>query len=1076
MVRWIVGSSLKLRLVVLGLAALLVAFGLTQLENMPVDALPEFSRPYVEVQTEALGLSAEEVEAMITTPLEADMLNGTPWVEEIRSMSLPGLSSIVLVFEKGTDIMRARQVTQERLIEVFALPNVSKPPTMINPLSSVSRCMVIGLTSDKLSLIEMSVLARWTILPRLMGLPGVANVSLWGERKWQLQVQVNPERLQEQNVTLMQVIKTAGNALWSSPLSFLEASTPGTGGWIDTPNQRLGIRHLLPIKKAADLAQVTIDGAPSKRLGDVATVVEDHQPLIGDAIVKDAPALMLIVEKFPWANTTEVTEEVEEALAALRPGLSGLEMDPTLFRPATFLELAIGNFTMAILIGAVLMVLMLGAFLFNWRATLVSTVAVLVSVIAAVTVLYVRGVPANLISIAGLMMALGAVIDDSIVDIENIVRRLRQAREEGSGKSAATIIFEAAVEMRRPILYATVIMLLAVMPVMFLEGVEGSFFQSLATSYVLALLASLVVAMTVTPALSLLFLHKASLQAGDSPVTVMLRSIHGTLFAWATRTPRLAFVAVCAVVVAGLASIPFLRQESLLPNFKETDLVVRWEGSSSASHPAMSRITTLASRELRSIPGVRNVSAHLGRAITSDKRTNINAGELWVSIDPSVDYDATVASVKQVVAGYPGLSPEVLTYLQAKLREELSGTGESLVVRVYGDDLNVIRGKADEVQKVLARIDGVIGSRVQYPGEMPTLEMEVDIEKAKRYGLKPGDVRRAAASLVSGIEVGSLFEEQKVFDVVVWGAPETRNSLTNVQELLINTPSGGHVRLKDVAAVRIVPGITVINRDAVARRMDVTANVRGRDFAAVAADIQRGIQQIDFPLEYRAELLGEYAGRLMAQQRVLAFAIAAAIGVFLLLQAFFRSWRLATAVFVTAPMTLVGGVLAAFLTGGGLLSFGSIVGFAAVLGIAVRNAFTLVSRYRYLEQHDGEASRAELALRGAQERSAPVLMMAITTALAFLPLALFGNIAGLEIVHPMAVVVLGGLVTTTVLTLVGVPAMYLLFGAAPARDIDLVVEVPATAVTELAVINSRESEAVTSRSQELKTKTMSASG
>jgi CzcA family heavy metal efflux pump len=1044
MLRWIVGSSLKLRLVVAAVAALLLVFGFTQLDDSPVDALPEFSRPYVEIQTEALGLSAQEVEAMITTPLEADMLNGTPWVEEIRSVSLPGLSSIVLIFKKGTDIMRARQVAGERLVEVFALPNVSKPPVMINPLSSASRCMAIGLTSDKLSLIQMSVLARWTILPRLMGLPGVANVALWGERKWQLQVQVNPERLRDENVTLMQVIKTAGNALWASPLTFLEASTPGTGGWIDTPNQRLGVRHLLPITKAAELAQVTIEGAPSKRLGDVATVVEDHQPLIGDAIVKDAPALMLVVEKFPWASTEEVTEKVEEALSALRPGLSGLEMDPTLFRPATFLELAVDNLSSALLAGAALMIVAFLAFLFNWRTALIATVAVLVSVIAAATVLYVRGVTTNLVILAGLMLALAAIIDDAIVEMETVVRRLRQAPREGNGKSAATVIFEAALEMRSPLLYATVIMLLTVMPVMFLEGVAGSFFQPLAASYMLALLASMVVAMTVTPALSLLLLRKASRQAAEPPVAGMLPRIYSSLFGWAVHRPRSAFLGICALAVAALMSLPSFRQESLLPNFQETDLVVLLEGSSSASHPAMSRITTLASRELRSIPGVRNVSAHMGRAITSDKRTNINAGELWVSIDPSADYDATVASVKQVVAGYPGLSPEVLTYLQAKFREELSGTGESLVVRVYGEDLNTIRQKAEEVQKVLARIDGVVDSKVQYPREMPTLEVEVDIEKAKRYGLKPGDVRRAATSLVSGIQVGSLFEEQKVFDVMVYGTPETRHSLTSVQGLLIDTPSGGHVRLKDVADVRIVPAATVISREAVARRMDVTASVRGRHLAAVAADVKQGIQQINFPLEYRAELLGEYAEQLAAQKRLLAFEIAAAIGIFLLLQVFFRSWYLATVVFVTLPTALMGGVLAAFLNDGGLLSFGSLVGFVAVLGIAVRNVITLVTRYRDLEEQEGRTFGLEVLERATRERSAPILMTAVTTALVFLPLALFRNVAGLEIVHPMAIVVLGGLVTTTLLTLVGVPAMYFLFGGK--READL--ELPVTAVTD----------------------------
>jgi len=1045
MMRRIVRASLKFRLVVAALAALLLIFSFTQLRKMPVDALPEFSQPYVEIQIEALGLSAQEVEAMITTPLEADMLNGTPWAEGIRSVSLPGLSSITLIFEKGTDIMRARQVVAERLTEVFALPNVSNQFTMINPVSSAGRCMEIGLTSDKLSLIEMSVLARWTIMPRLMGLPGVANVSIWGERQRQLQVQVDPERLRDENVTLMQVIKTAGNALWASPLSFLEASTPGTGGWIDTPNQRLGVRHILPIQTAEDLAKVPIEGAPLKRLGDVTKVVEDHQPLIGDAIVNHAPSLMLVVEKFPWANTKDVTQQVEKAIKDLRPALSGIEMDPTLFRPATYLELAVGNLSSALLIGAVLVIVAFFAFLFDWRTALISTVAVLMSVIVAGTVLYVSGVTINMMIIAGLMIALSAIIDNAIVDTENIVRRLRQGREEGSGKSAATIIYEAVVEMHNSILYATVIMVLAVIPALFLEGVSGAFWQPVATSYMLALLASMVVALTVTPAFSVLFLRNASLRAGDSPVMGMPGGIYSGLLGWAARTPRPAFVALCALVAVGLVSIPFLRQGSLLPDFKETDLLVRMEGSSSASHPAMSRITTLASRELRAIPGVRNVSAHVGRAIMSDRRTNINAGELWVSIDPSADYEATVAAVKQVVAGYPGLSSEVLTNLQAKVREELSGTGESLVVRVYGEDMNIIRKKAEEVEQVLARIDGVDDARVQYPQEMPTLEIEVDIERGKHYNLKPGDVRRAATSLVAGIVVGSLYEEQKVFNVVVWGTPATRHSLTSVQELLIDTPAGGHVRLKEVADVRIVPFATEIHRDAVARRMDVTANVRGRDLAAVAAEVERGIQQIDFPLEYRAELLGEYAERLAAQQRVRAYAIAAAIGIFLLLQAFFRSWRLTTAVFLTLPMALAGGVLAALLTGGGLLSFGSIVGFVAVLGMAVRNVITLVSSYQHLEQH--KTFGAELVQRGSQERSAPILMSAVTTALVFLPLALFGNIAGLEIVHPMAVVVLGGLVTTTLFTLAAVPALYLLFGAAREPELDLVEEAPAAVIT-----------------------------
>ena len=1029
MMRWIVGSSLKLRVVVVALAALLMVFGFTEFDDMPVDTLPEFSRPYVEIQTEALGLSAQEVEALITTPLEADMLNGTPWVEEIRSESIPGLSSVVLIFEKGTDIMHARQVVQERLVSVHALPNVSKPPTMINPVASANRSMAIGLKSDTLSLIEMSVLARWTIVPRLMGLPGVANVSIWGQRKKQLQVLVDPQQLKDQGVTLRQVISTTGNALWASPLSFLEASTPGTGGWIDTPNQRLGVRHLLPITTAKDLAKLPVDGTSSMRLGDVTTVVEDHQPLIGDAIVEDAASLMLVVEKFPWASTMEVTEEVEEALVALQPGLLGVEMDSTLFRPATYLEQAEDNLSLALLMGGVLALLALLAFLFDWRATLIGAVAVLLSLIAAVAVLYAQGVTINMMIITGFVIALSAIIDDAIVGVENIVRRLGLPRKGGSEESTARIILEALLETRAPLLYATLIMVLAVAPVLFLGGVTGALVHPIATSFVLALLASLVVAITVTPALSLLLLREGSRQGGNSPVAVTLQGFYTAMFSWAARVPRPAFVTVCAILVVGVAIVPFLREESLLPNFKETDLVVRWQSSFGASHQAMSRIATLANRELRSVPGVRNVSAHVGRAVMSDERTDMSSGELWVSLDPSADYDTAVAAVKDVVAGYPGLSPEVLTYLQSKVRGERSGTGEALVVRVYGEDLNLIRTKAEEIRRVLSRINGIVDPTVQFMKETPTLEIEVDLDKAMHYGLKPGDVRRAATTLVSGIEVGSLFEEQKVFDVVVWGKPDIRRSLTSVQELLIDTPSGRHARLKDVADVRIVPAVTVINRDAVARRIDVTAEVHGRDLAAVAADVERGLRNVNFPLEYRAELRGEYADRLAAHERVVALSIAVAIGMFLLLQAFFRGWRLATAIFLTLPMALVGGVLAAWFSGGGVLAVGSLAGFAAVFGIAVRNSLTLVSRYRYLEEHEGETFGADLVQRGTRERSATILMTAVATALVFLPLALFGNIAGLEILHPLAIVVLGGVFTATWFTLAGVPAIYLLFGA-----------------------------------------------
>jgi CzcA family heavy metal efflux pump len=1036
MMKKIVIAAMKGRLLIATVAVLLIIFGITQLTKMPVDVLPEFARPYVEIQTEALGLSAVEVEALVTTPMEADMLNGVSWVDEIRSESIPGLSSIVLIFKPGTDIMKARQMVQERLVSIFALPGVSKPPAMLNPLSSTSRVLKIGLSSEELSLIDMSVLARWTIVPRLTGVPGVANVSIWGQRKRQLQVLVDPEKIEKKGVTLNQIISTTGNALWVSPLSYLNASTPGTGGFFDTPNQRLGIRHILPISTPDQLAQVIVEGT-SLSLGDVSEVVEDHQPLIGDAIINESPNLMLIVEKFPWANTLDVTAEVEAALKNLQPGLSGLNMNSTLFRPATFLEVAISNLTTTLIIGGILLLLALFAFSLNWRTALISMVAILLSFTIAVTVLYLQGITPNMMIIAGIIIAIGLIIDDSIIDIQNIKRRIHQHREQGSDKNIATIIYEASIEMRLPMIYASLIIVLAMVPVLFLEGVSGAFYGPIASSYILALAASFVTALIVTPALSLLLLKNVSSQGGESPITKALGGIYDLLFMWATRVPRTAFATVCIIIVAGIIGAMFLRQDSLIPVFKETDLMVRWDGPTGTSHPEMSRIATLVSNELRSIPGVLNVSANVGRAVLSDRVTNINSSQIWVSINPAADYDKTVSEVEEVVAGYPGLSNEVLTYLQSKVREELSGTDESLIVRVYGEDLGLIKSKAEEVHKLMSNVLGIVESKVLYPEEEATLEIEVNLEAAKRYGLKPGDVRREATSLVSGILVGNLFEEQKVFDVVVWGVPETRHSVTSLEELLIGTPTMGSIPLKNVADIRIVPNVTNIKRESVIRYVDVGAKINGGDYASITADINRIISEVDFPLEYRAELLGEYAERLTAQDRILSMVIAAAILIFLLLQVTFRSWKLAIAVFLTLPMAFVGGIVMSLLSSGSLLSLGAILGFVTVFSIAVRNSVILIHNYRLIESDSKHSFGPELVKKVTRERFASILTTAFLIFLAVLPMALFGNIAGLEIVHSAALIILGGVVTSTLYTLLGVPAMYLMFGANPQPELDL---------------------------------------
>lgn len=498
---WLVETALRLRVAVLALAVLLMVVGLRLLPDMPLDVFPEFSPPYVEIQTEMPGLSAEEVENLVTFPLE-NALIGTPGLATLRSKSVLGLSSIRLLLQDGEDLYRTRQFVQERLaVETPRLPIVARPPVILQPLSSLSRMMKIGMTSKKLSQQEISELAVWTIRPRLMAIPGVANVAIWGQRDPQLQVLVDPDRLRAHNVTLDAVVRAAGDAV------VLDA-----GGFVDTPNQRLAVRQVSPVLDAEDLANTVVthlNGAPLL-IGDVADVVIGTAPPIGDAIINDVPGLLLIVEKQPSANILAVSQQVEAALEGLKPGLSDVDIDPTIFRPATFIERSVHNLTVALLTGCVLVIVVLVAFLFDWRTAAISLTAIPLSLIAAVVVLYWCGLTINTMIIAGLVIALGEVVDDAIIDVENIVRRLRLNRALPEPRSAFRVVLEASLEVRSAVVYATIIVMLVFLPVFFLEGLAGSFFRPLAIGYVLAILASLGVALVVTPAMSLILLGRSS--------------------------------------------------------------------------------------------------------------------------------------------------------------------------------------------------------------------------------------------------------------------------------------------------------------------------------------------------------------------------------------------------------------------------------------------------------------------------------------------------------------------------------------------------------------------------------------
>src|SRR5919107_1073394 len=842
--------------------------------------------------------------------------------------------------------------------------------------------------------IAVGVISHWVIRPRLLGVPGVSNVSIWGLRDQQLQVQVDPAQLQAQGVTLNQVVETTGNAQLVSPLTFLEASTPGTGGFIESPNQRLQVRHVFENFGTPEaLGNVTVEDTGGQlRVADVANVVVEHQPLIGDAIVDgNDDRLLLVVEKFPGADTVEVTSGVEDALSNLQPGLSGMRFDTNVFQPATYIVDALDNLKLAFIIAGVLLTVILAAFLFSWRTTLVSLVTIPLSLVAAALMLYLRGETFNPIAFAGLAVVIPFIIDDAVAGVHNVARRLGEHRQAGDDASTADVVLDALVEVRRPTTYAAFIALLMIAPVAVMEGRPGAFFGPLALSYALAVLASMIVALTVAPALSLLVFSRGSVVRRESPILRLLNPRYEGALGRLLHAPRAVLIAAAIFVAVGLAVLP-LFGTSLIPSFEDRDVLVRLQSPPGTSETKMSSLTAQLSRELGAIEGVEDVGGHVGRALTGDQIVDVNSSTLSVQIGSEADYDAAAAEIEDVVGSLDEtVKRDVVTYSQQKIGDVgtlvdaeapssgddldvLTGADKPLVVRVYGQNLDTLRREANDVRDIVGAVDGVLNPSVERVPEEPVLAIETDLARAEPYGIKPGDVRRASAMLLQGITVGNIFGEQKVFEVVVKGVPDVRQSVDSVRNLLIDTPGGGHVRLEQVADVRTQPSPAVIKRDAAQRYIDVEANVSGRGLGAVATDVEDRLANAEFPLEYHAEVLGQTTtGQEINLGRVVGFGLAAVIAIFLLFQAVFRSWRLAGLVFLTLPVALVGGVLAALIDGA-TLSLGSLIAFLALLGIAARNGIMLIHRFQQLRVD--EAFGDELVRRGAGDRLAPTLTVA----------------------------------------------------------------------------------------------------
>jgi CzcA family heavy metal efflux pump len=1027
--RWLVGCSLRFRYLVVGLAAGLLVFGVQLLGHEKLDVFPEFAPVSVEIQTTCLGLSPQQVESLTTVPLEA-ALQGVPGVADVQSYSEPQLSAIYLYFRSGTSLLHARQLTQERLLTTAPkLPTWCDPPQMYPIVSATSRVMQIGFTSTTLSQIELSTIAQWTIRPKVMSVPGVANAAIWGSNPRQIMVEGNPALMRAHGVTLDELMTTAADAVDTTEVRYTTGAAVGSLGFTETPSQRLDVADIQPIQFPAQVAQVPLETGNGKliTIGQVATVTWGYPVPTGDAVVNGGHGLMMVVEKFPGANTLQVTRGVEAALATLAPGLRGVHVDSGIFRQAAFIQTAIHNLSLSVILGCILVVFVLLAFLFQWRAALVSLLAIPLSLATAAIVLDLAGSTINTMVLAGFAVAVGVVVDDAIIDMENIVRRLRGRRAQGNPVTPLRLVLAASLEVRVAIFYATLINIVAVVPVMLVGGLTGAFFEPLALTYGLAVLASMLVALTVTPALGLILLGNARLAPADPPLMRVLKRGYARALRPALHTPWWAFVTVVVAIAAAVAVYPRIGQD-LFPNFKEPDFLVHFVTKPDTSLPDMDRQVALLQHELLAIPGVATVGSHIGTAPLGEEINGVNFSESWLSLSPGADYPEVLDEVRAAASSHPGAFSDVQTYLHERIDEVLTdGTTDDIVVRVYGSDVSELGALGNQLAAVLARVPGLTDVHPAALEFIPQIDVQVNLAAARRYGLTPGVIRRAAAITMASEPMSEISSGGVLTLVTAWSTPGTRQNLASLRQLQIDTPDGGRVALGQVASITLMPSPSQILRENGQRYTEVDANLNGRSLSSVTGAIRTALAQFRFPQGYRYTLLGEATERAAAQRRLLIEGLAAALIILLLLQAAFGSWRLSFLLFLTLPAALVGGVLAAW-GGLGTITLGALVGFFTVLGIAARNGILLISHFRHLEQAERVPFGPELVIRGAGERLSPILMTALATALALAPLVLYGNRPGQEIEYPMAIVILGGLATSTLLNLFVLPVLYLSIG------------------------------------------------
>jgi CzcA family heavy metal efflux pump len=1015
-IRW----SLRYPVVVCVLAMILIAYGVLVLTGAKYDVFPEFVPAQANVQTEAPGLVAEQVELLVTLPIE-EAISGSPGVEAVRSETISGLSNITVVFQENSDPYRARQVVGEAIAQVAAkLPAGVRPPKLTPLVSSTMDLLKLGFVSDKLSPMELRDLVQWTIRPRLLAVPGVARATIYGGEERQLQVEVDSRTLNARNLSFSDVI------------SAVQAATGVRGsGFIETPNQRVLIESHGQTLTAAALGEAVVPsqgGAPPLRLRDFAKVEDAAAPKFGDAVIQGKPGVLLSLSSQYGANTLDVTRATEEAIAALKPALDarGVELYPRMHRPANFIENALRGVEKDVLIGALLITLVLFLFLRDFRSVLVSFASIPIALLTTVIAIDALGWTINTMTLGGLAVALGVVVDDAIIDVENIMRRMRA--RTSIAVPVRDVVQAASVEVREPVVYATFVVVLVLTPMLLLSGLQGRFFGPLAAAFMIATLASLLVAITVTPAASFLLLTRAPPHSEPRWLLRLKAAHERLLMRWCASPGRVIVVSGVLTVVA-CAALPFFGSQ-LMPPFREGHFVVQAVAPPGTSLGAVMATGERISKDFLAIPGVLTVEHQIGRAESGEDTWEPNRSEFHIELRrmSGREEQRTQDAIRATLERYPSFQTQVLTFLADRLSESLSGETAPVAVNVFGNNLDELDRVADQIAAVLRKVPGSSDVAVQAPSGAPFLRIDLQHQRLKQYGFTAAEVLDTVQTAYEGATAAQIYDANKVIDLVVRLPASERVDPETLGNLLIRASSGVTVPLRDLATLSLSEGRTSIMHEGARRRQVVTVNPVTADITGFVERARETLnQKIKLPGTVYLEFTGAAAGEAIARRELLTHAAIAAVGIILLLSVAFSDVRSVILILAMTPFALVGGVLAVAMTGA-TLSIGSLVGFVTLFGVVARNAILMIAHVDHLIAREGATWSLESVLRGARERLVPILMTALVTALGLLPLAAASGEVGREVQGPMAQVILGGLATSTVMNLLVLPVLIWRFG------------------------------------------------